>query len=270
MTKLKQPKSKSPNQFQAFADQLGPLVFEGLVKRGYTNRNTYENVMSQLAWESSYGTSDVARNNHNYGGYGHDGHGNYTVFKNDRDFVNAYLNTMSSRYKKALQSNDVYSFARHLKNKGYYEDSYENYSSNLANMKTLKRYTGRHYHITQKPFKKNIVPVVPNVLDKTPVQQTVQDNMVAPFKQTYIKPVVNNVQQPYVYDQPIAQPQEVINKNYVTNSKMFSLPPIEQTMNAIMNGQPLLQPGFANGKDYNPYYNYIIQLAKQKPLNWYR
>ena len=101
MARLKAPK-QSGNKFTAFADKLGPLVYEGLRKRGFTSRAAYDNVMSQLAWESTYGTSDVARNNHNYGGYGYDGNGNYTVFKNDRDFIDAYLNTMSSRYRKAL------------------------------------------------------------------------------------------------------------------------------------------------------------------------
>jgi hypothetical protein len=169
MTRLKAPK-QSGNKFTAFADKLGPLVYEGLKKRGYTSRAAYDNVMSQLAWESTYGTSDVARNNHNYGGYGHDGNGNYTVFKNDRDFVDAYLNTMSSRYRKALQSNNVYDYARYLKVKGYYGDTYENYSKGLAGMSSLRKAAAKHYHIMGQPYKKPLAPVVPNVLDK-PVQQ---------------------------------------------------------------------------------------------------
>jgi uncharacterized FlgJ-related protein len=84
-------------------------------------------MMRQLAWESSYGLSPVARKQNNYGGYGWNGK-TYTTFKNDEDFVNHYLDLMMKRYGAAVNSPDVYSYARNLKNKGYYEDTYEHYS----------------------------------------------------------------------------------------------------------------------------------------------
>lgn len=265
MTRLKAPK-QSGNKFTAFADKLGPLVYEGLKKRGYTSRAAYDNVMSQLAWESTYGTSDVARNNHNYGGYGHDGNGNYTVFKNDRDFINAYLDTMSSRYRKALQSNNVYDYARVLKTKGYYGDTYENYSKGLAGMSSLRKAAAKHYHIMGQPYKKPLAPVVPNVLDKPVQQQIIEDNMAVPFQQ---KPL--QIVKPFAKEQPVyelqqqyIQPPVVVEQPKATP---FRLPPIEQTVGAIMNGQSLLQPGFANGKNDSLYYNYMNNMYNIRPLN---
>ena len=270
MARLKAPK-QSGNKFTAFADKLGPLVYEGLRKRGFTSRAAYDNVMSQLAWESTYGTSDVARNNHNYGGYGYDGNGNYTVFKNDRDFIDAYLNTMSSRYRKALQSNNVYDYARVLKTKGYYGDTYENYSKGLAGMSSLRKAAAKHYHIMGEPYKKPLAPVVPNILDKPVQQQVIEDNMQQPFNQVYLKPVgsSNQQKQDYIYDYQTPQIQQTITPAHTVNTnRMLYLPPIEQTMSAIMNGQPLLQPGFANGKDDDQYYNYMIKLARKKARDW--
>ena len=100
MKPIKQPSSKQPNKFQAFANKLGPLVYNGLIKRGYTKRSTYDNVMSQLAFESTYGTSPLALRAHNYGGYGYNGK-DYNVYKNDAAFIDAYLNDMAGKYKKA-------------------------------------------------------------------------------------------------------------------------------------------------------------------------
>lgn len=260
MKRLK-PVGNTGNKFTNFAKKLGPLVYDGLKQRGYLSRPTYDNIMSQLAWESQYGTSNVAVNNKNYGGYGYDGKGNYTKFSNDKAFIDAYLNTLVRKYRPALKSNNVYDFARHLKNGGYYGDTYEHYSTNLANMKSLRKAAAQYYHVMGEQYKKPIAPVVPNVLQPTQQEKLVYDNMQQPFNQVYLKPVGDNnkQKQEYIYDYQTPQVQQTITPTRTINTnRMFLLPPIEQTMGAIMNGQPLLQPGFANGKDYNPYYNYII------------
>lgn len=136
--------SEGVDKFTAFAERLGPMVYRGLVDRGVQNIDTaYDNMMRQLAWESSYGLSPVARKQNNYGGYGWNGK-TYTTFKNDEDFVNHYLDLMMKRYGAAVNSPDVYTYARNLKNKGYYEDTYEHYSQGLAGMKSMSRAAAKH------------------------------------------------------------------------------------------------------------------------------
>jgi uncharacterized FlgJ-related protein len=60
-------------------------------------------MMRQLAWESDYGRSKVAREQHNYGGYGWNGR-TYTTFKSDEDFIKAYVDLMTSRYINAVNA----------------------------------------------------------------------------------------------------------------------------------------------------------------------
>jgi hypothetical protein len=96
-----------------------------------------------LAWESDYGRSRVARDQHNYGGYGWNGK-TYTTFKDDADFISHYVNLMNNRYKNAVNASSIYEYGKALKDKGYYEDSLEHYTNSLAGMQSISRAAARH------------------------------------------------------------------------------------------------------------------------------
>lgn len=135
-------KNGNNDSINSFVHRLGPLVGQQLTRYGYGD-TAYYNVMRQLAYESSYGKSDAAINKHNYGGVGWDGE-KYTTYKSDKDFVKAYVRLMHNRYGAALRSKSTQDYARALKQKGYYEDSLENYSRNLAGMSSLVKAAYAH------------------------------------------------------------------------------------------------------------------------------
>lgn len=125
-----------------FVYRMGPLVGQQLNRYGYGDE-TYYNVMRQLAYESDYGRSKVAKRQHNYGGVGWNGK-TYNTYKSDEDFVKDYVRLMHNRYGAALRAKSTQDYARALKQKGYYEDSLENYSRNLRGMNSLVK--AAYYH----------------------------------------------------------------------------------------------------------------------------
>ena len=130
------------DSINTFVHRMGPLVGQQLNRYGYGDA-AYYNVMRQLAYESNYGRSRVARQQHNYGGVGWNGK-TYTTYKSDADFVKDYVRLMHTRYGDALRAKSTQDYARALKQKGYYEDSLENYSRNLRGMDSLVK--AAHYH----------------------------------------------------------------------------------------------------------------------------
>ena len=130
------------DSINTFVHRMGPLVGQQLNRYGYGDA-AYYNVMRQLAYESNYGRSRVARRQHNYGGVGWNGK-TYTTYKTDADFVKDYVRLMHTRYRDALRAKSTQDYARALKQKGYYEDSLENYSRNLRGMDSLVK--AAHYH----------------------------------------------------------------------------------------------------------------------------
>lgn len=130
------------DSINTFVHRMDPLVGQQLNRYGYGDA-AYYNVMRQLAYESNYGRSRVARQQHNYGGVGWNGK-TYTTYKTDADFVKDYVRLMHTRYGDALRAKTTQDYARALKQKGYYEDSLENYSRNLRGMDSLVK--AAHYH----------------------------------------------------------------------------------------------------------------------------
>ena len=130
------------DSINTFVHRMGPLVGQQLSRYGYGDA-AYYNVMRQLAYESNYGRSRVARQQHNYGGVGWNGK-TYNTYKSDADFVKDYVRLMHTRYGAALRAKSTQDYARALKKKGYYEDSLENYSRNLRGMDSLVK--AAHYH----------------------------------------------------------------------------------------------------------------------------
>ena len=125
-----------------FVSRMGPIVGQQLNRYGYGD-TAYYNVMRQLAYESNYGRSRVARQQHNYGGVGFNGK-TYTSYKNDEDFVKNYVRLMHNKYDSALRAKSTQDYARALKQRGYYKDSLENYSRNLRGMDSLVKAAYNH------------------------------------------------------------------------------------------------------------------------------
>ena len=242
MKPIKQPSSKQPNKFQAFANKLGPLVYNGLIKRGYTKRSTYDNVMSQLAFESTYGTSPLALRAHNYGGYGYNGK-DYNVYKNDAAFIDAYLNDMAGKYKKALNADTVADYAKELKRIGYFEAPLDQYTKNLAGMQSVRKAAAVHYGqpiVQQKPALMAVQQ--PKTFIPQETAQAIEESAQNAFKQPVLPPVGRG-------PQPQSEtPQEQGSPFIFQHS--IDLPPIEQTMGAVLNDQPMVNlPGYKGGKD---------------------
>lgn len=242
MKPIKQPSSKQPNKFQAFANKLGPLVYNGLIKRGYTKRSTYDNVMSQLAFESTYGTSPLALRAHNYGGYGYNGK-DYNVYKNDAAFIDAYLNDMAGKYKKALNADTVADYAKELKRIGYFEAPLDQYTKNLIGMQSVRKAAAVHYGqpiVQQKPALMAVQQ--PKTFIPQETAQAIEESAQNAFKQPVLPPVGRGPQ-PQV-EVPQQQGSPFIFEHSI------DLPPIEQTMGAVLNDQPIVNlPGYKGGKD---------------------
>lgn len=242
MKPIKQPSSKQPNKFQAFANKLGPLVYNGLIKRGYTKRSTYDNVMSQLAFESTYGTSPLALRAHNYGGYGYNGK-DYNVYKNDAAFIDAYLNDMAGKYKKALNADTVADYAKELKRIGYFEAPLDQYTKNLIGMQSVRKAAAVHYGqpiVQQKPALMAVQQ--PKTFIPQETTQAIEESAQNAFKQPVLPPVGRGPQPQVEVPQQQGSP-------FIFEHSM-DLPPIEQTMGAVLNDQPMVNlPGYKGGKD---------------------
>lgn len=142
------------DSINTFVNRMGPLVGQQLNRYGYGDA-AYYNVMRQLAYESNYGRSRVAKQQHNYGGVGWNGK-TYTTYKTDADFVKDYVRLMHTRYGAALRAKSTQDYARALKQKGYYEDSLENYSRNLRGMDSLVKAAYYHKNAHKDAYNYNV------------------------------------------------------------------------------------------------------------------
>ena len=147
-------KGGKDDSISTFVNKMGPLVGQQLNRYGYGDA-AYYNVMRQLAYESNYGRSRVARQQHNYGGVGWNGK-TYTTYKSDADFVKDYVRLMHTRYGAALRAKSTQDYARALKQKGYYEDSLQNYSRNLNSMNSLIRAARNHRNAHKDAYNYNV------------------------------------------------------------------------------------------------------------------
>lgn len=138
-----------------FVNRLAPLVGQQLNRYGYNNESAFYNVMRQLAWESNYGRSNVARKYHNYGGVGFNGK-TYTSYKNDEEFVKNYVRLMHNKYDAALRAKSTQDYARALKNKGYYQDTLANYTNGLKGMNSVVKAAYIHRRNNKDKYNYNV------------------------------------------------------------------------------------------------------------------
>lgn len=198
-----QPKT---DKFTEFVKKLGPSLYKKLAQRGVQNVDSvYDNMMRQLAYESMYGTSRVAREQHNYGGYGWNGK-TYTTFDSDDAFLDHYLDIMTGRHKDSLLASDPRSFATALKKSGYYEDSVDNYTRNLAGMQSLSRAARSHRLSNPELYSDTAEPIVqPDPIIAQP--DAVRVNPVIPQEETHARWEGAEDVSPYLTGRPMVKLQ---------------------------------------------------------------
>ena len=218
-----------------FVQRIAPIVAANLRQRG--NMRAFNNIMRQLAFESNYGRSDVARKLHNYGGVRIGGSTKYRNFNNDKAFIDYYMgeNVLGNdRYNGIYDAKDSTTYANILKKGGYYEDSVPHYAGQLSNMKLVDK----HLATWQKANPGwNHQPLLLQTLQ--PIEQAVDNTYVArPAMQIPVKPKTStqNTSVRNTMPQMINIPRTDI------------LPPVEQTIQRIMNGQDIM-PQHKYGKD---------------------
>lgn len=134
----------TPDKFSAFVDKMGPYMYYKIKQSGVQDVDTaYENMMRQLALESNYGTSDLARTNNNFGGVGFNGK-TYHKYKDHKQFIDAYVKLMTSRYIDAITAPDPATYAKRAHDKGYFTGSLADYQYNMSHMGSLNRAMKAH------------------------------------------------------------------------------------------------------------------------------
>ena len=178
-------RGKGASQYQQFVEKHRRGLYRYL-KANNMPTTALDNMIRQMAWESQYGTSNIARKQHNYGGYGYNGR-TYTSFKDDEAFYRAYTNLIKKM--GAINIADTAAYAKALKNAGYYEDSLQHYSSALSNMKQAekwiqneKKYNSKYYGNAEmmlsdfNPYEveKPVAPVDNTKIQKPQIEERIQ------------------------------------------------------------------------------------------------
>lgn len=219
---------KGKSQYQRFVETHRRGLYRWL-KANNMPTTALDNMIRQMAWESTYGTSNVARKNHNYSGYGYNGK-TYTNFKTDEDYYRAYANLINKM--GAINEADTAKYARILKNKGYYGDTYEHYVNALKSMKQADKWIANEIKNNQQFYGDPEM----KLSDFDEEENITQKTNPAPVDNTYVeKPIIP--QKIEFKQQPVSfQPYE------------SDLPDIMQTYQRMVNGQIPLQT--LNNTDY--------------------
>lgn len=236
---------RGKDKFTSFAQRLGPKIYKEMNKRGVYSDAAYDNVMRQLAMESSYGQSDVALKNHNYGGVGFNGK-TYFNYKNDDAFVKDYIRMMKSKYGAALKAKNTTQYAKALKAGGYYQDSLENYTNKLNAMSSMSVAAKRHRLLNPKMYE----------------YQVLLSDMEEPAVSTRVEKPINK--EPIV-DTPIQTETPLIPKPEYLESNSLIRKSFAQNMNNMLQGRgfQFSLPGFTGGKDGDNWYE---QFKEEHPV----
>lgn len=163
-------KGKSETKSQ-FVGDIYDRVYDALVSRN-ASTDLAPLMARQLSYESEYGTSNVASKYNNYGGVKQKGNSDvYARYKNRDDFVNSYVDLILNNYKTAAAARDVKTWARALKDGGYYEDTFDNYYGKMNNMKSFDKWLGRHLKSREYATgPKDRMLTIPTVQSTTPAK----------------------------------------------------------------------------------------------------
>ena len=209
-----------------FVDRIGPLVYDKMHQMGIYSDKTFNYLMRQLAFESTSGTSDVARKYHNYGGVRVPGKTQYQSYKNDQAFVDYWLPMMNRKYAKALKANDIVEYSAALKNLGYYEAPLLQYAAGLKGSTSVGS-AAATYAASRRSQKPIVTQPQQPVLK--PVINLMPDYM---KNQMTIGQPTSNIQHEAPNEAPI---QEDIPTQ---QPSLFRLPPIENLYASLVNDQP--------------------------------
>ena len=239
--------------FDSFANNIGQKVYIELKKNGWYTPQRYDNIMSQLSHESAYGTSNLARNYHNYGGRaarkGQKSYKGFGVWANDDDFVKDQIQYIKNR-PEMWNAQDTLSYAKAGKKYNYFKADVNDYASQMKRQVSARK-------AWQKDMKRWIVQqqTVPSDVQ----QQTVPSDATRVAKPVMKIPVP--IEQPRQYqpttyldptllfDQPEEVQQPVVEDDYEASL----LPSIQDAMQYFLPSQA----PFAN----NDFMSQLVQVG---------
>ena len=194
--------------FDSFANNIGRKVYIELKKNGWYTPQRYDNIMSQLSHESAYGTSNLARNYHNYGGRaarkGQKSYKGFGVWANDDDFVKDQIQYIKNR-PEMWNAKDTLSYAKAGKKYKYFKADVNDYASQMRKQISARK----AWNAAMKTW------VQPKQVIKTAIIEPVDATRVA-------KPVLQE-QNPQYLPTPVASP-EVQPTTYIDPSIFMEYP----------------------------------------------
>lgn len=187
--------------YQRFVEEMGPVLFNEMIAQGVKNpKAAYKNMITQLAYESNYGQSRVAREQNNFGGVGWNGK-TYTTYKDKADFAKNYVRLMNSRYKNVIGADTLAGYAKGLKSLNYYGDTVENYTRNLVGMKSFAKALNAHMSNNPDLYNQQIPAQEPSPYIAKPVSTEVRPTI--PAEQTV--PAYDTKISPYISGKPMVK-----------------------------------------------------------------
>ena len=236
--------------FDSFANNIGQKVYIELKKNGWYTPWRYDNIMSQLSHESAYGTSNLARNYHNYGGRaarkGQKSYKGFGVWANDDDFVKDQIQYIKNR-PEMWNAKDTLSYAKAGKKYKYFEADVNDYASQMRKQISARKAWNAAMKTWVQP-KQVIETAITEPVDATRVAKPVMEIPVQieqPRQQqptTYIDPTL-------LFDQPEEIQQPVVEDNYEASL----LPSIHDAMQYFLPSQT----PFAN----NDFMSQLVQIG---------
>ena len=242
--------------FDSFANNIGQKVYIELKKNGWYTPQRYDNIMSQLSHESAYGTSNLARNYHNYGGRaarkGQKSYKGFGVWANDDDFVKDQIQYIKNR-PEMWNAQDTLSYAKAGKKYNYFEADVNDYAQQMKKQISARKAWNAAMKIWVQP-KQVINPAITEPVDATRVAKPVQK--VVNTQQHLPTPVVSPEVQPTTYIDPsifMEYPEETQQPVVEDNYEASLLPSIQDAMQYFLPSQT----PFAN----NDFMSQLVQVG---------
>lgn len=136
-------KDGKESKYYKFVETMGPSLYKEMQRKGVKNlQKFYEYAMKQMAAESQFGTSRVAKENFNFGGVKPGT--KYTKFKSVDDYTRYWVDMMMRMYPNAVAAETPLEYAtalrKNVQGNSYYEDSPQTYLNYIQNARTLSKY----------------------------------------------------------------------------------------------------------------------------------
>ena len=241
--------------FDSFANNIGQKVYIELKKNGWYTPQRYDNIMSQLSHESAYGTSNLARNYHNYGGRaarkGQKSYKGFGVWANDDDFVKDQIQYIKNR-PQMWNAQDTLSYAKAGKKYKYFKADVNDYAQQMKKQISARKAWNAAMKTWSYP-KQVITPAITEPVDATRVAKPVLQEQ---KPQRLPTPVASPEVQPTTYIDPsifMEQPEEIQQPVVEDNYEASLLPSIQDAMQYFLPSQT----PFAN----NDFMSQLVQVG---------